>query len=47
MPHLARLRADSFFAFAADRTVAALGELVEGRELRTSPRRQTAGGRDP
>src|SRR5262249_29083297 len=28
MPHLARLRADAFFAFAADRTIAALVALV-------------------
>ena len=32
MPHLARLRADAFFAFAADRTIAALGLLVEGAD---------------
>ncbi len=32
MPHLARLGADAFFAFAADRTIAALVDLVEGRE---------------
>ena len=32
MPHLTRLGADAFFAFAADRTIAALVELVEGRE---------------
>jgi len=32
MPHLARLGADAFFAFAADRTIAALVELVEGKE---------------
>jgi TetR/AcrR family tetracycline transcriptional repressor len=32
MPHLARLRADAFFGFAADRTIAAVVELVEGRE---------------
>lgn len=31
VPHLARLRADSFFAFAADRTVAAVVDLVESR----------------
>jgi AcrR family transcriptional regulator len=29
MPHLARLRADAFFAFTADRTIAALVALVE------------------
>jgi AcrR family transcriptional regulator len=29
MPHLARLRADAFFAFAVDRTVASLVELVQ------------------
>jgi AcrR family transcriptional regulator len=32
MPHLARLRADAFFAFAADRTIASLVELVTGSE---------------
>ena len=31
VPHLARLRADAFFAFAAERTLASLVELVEGR----------------
>jgi len=31
MPHLVRLRAEAFFAFATDRTLAALAELVEGR----------------
>jgi AcrR family transcriptional regulator len=31
MPHLARLGADAFFAFAADRTIAALVDLVERR----------------
>jgi AcrR family transcriptional regulator len=31
MPHLARLGADAFFAFAADRTIAALVELVEAK----------------
>jgi AcrR family transcriptional regulator len=31
VPHLSRLRADAFFAFAADRTVAALVQLVEDR----------------
>ena len=32
MPHLARLRADAFFAFAAERTLAALVLLVEARQ---------------
>lgn len=32
MPHLARLGADAFFAFAADRTIAALVDLVERRQ---------------
>jgi len=32
MPHLARLDANAFFAFAADRTIAALVDLVEGGE---------------
>jgi len=32
MPHLARLGADAFFAFATDRTIAALVDLVEGQE---------------
>jgi AcrR family transcriptional regulator len=30
VPHLARLRADAFFAFAADRTITALVDLVDG-----------------
>jgi hypothetical protein len=29
MPHLARLDPDAFFAFVADRTIAALEDLVE------------------
>jgi AcrR family transcriptional regulator len=37
MPHLARLGADAFFAFAADRTIAALVALVE-EEGRRKPR---------
>ena len=32
MPHLARLRADAFFAFATDRVIAALVELVERQQ---------------
>jgi hypothetical protein len=32
MPHLVRLDADAFFAFATDRTIAGLVELVEGEE---------------
>jgi AcrR family transcriptional regulator len=32
IPHLSRLRADAFFAFAADRTVAALVALVDESE---------------
>lgn len=32
MPHLGRLKAEAFFAFSADRTVAALVGLVEGRQ---------------
>mgnify|MGYP000889335379 CR=1 FL=1 len=31
MPHLGRLDADAFFDYAADRTIAALAELVERR----------------
>jgi AcrR family transcriptional regulator len=31
MPHLARLGADAFFAFAADRTIASLVDLLEGK----------------
>ncbi len=43
MPHLAKLDADAFFAFVADRTIAALVELVgpepsRGRVRRTRPR---------
>lgn len=33
IPHLSKLEADAFFAFAVERTIAALVDLVEGEEL--------------
>lgn len=38
IPHLSRLDADAFFRFAADRTIAALVDLVEDAGRRTAPR---------
>jgi AcrR family transcriptional regulator len=39
MPHLARLRADEFFAYAVDRTISALAEVAAGG---THPKRRVA-----